>query len=219
LAKLDLELSKNKEEIQKLKSSLKKRRETKLKLLNKKSLNSLNQFYKKDGFLKSEKLAFYLTKSRDVINNYKEEKVSEELQISIKNISKFIEEADRDNQENNLIIDKIKNLENTDSQIKNEIKEIKAKEICRLFREIIKNDYERRFNTTRHAVISALVGEESCLVELDKLKREEKVKLYNIYILLNCHIKDYIEKLKLCRNYNNLSESLRWTKSTFDRLY
>ena len=47
-----------------------------------------------------------------------------------------------------------------------------------LIKEFNFNEYERRFKTTRYAVVSALIGEEHVNLEINRQIRENKVKNY-----------------------------------------
>jgi len=69
----------------------------------------------------------------------------------------------------------LKMLETKLDEIKNEIKSMRKNELTRIFREMVINNYKRRFNTTEEIVISALVGEDYLEKELNKLQRDMKV--------------------------------------------
>ena len=124
----------------------------------------------------------------DFLAKYKKEhKYEIEENFNMNTIEQFLEHKSKIDSETAQLIDYIKSLENKEVELKENLGKMKKKELDRLFKEILKNDYERRFNTSSHVVISAMIGEENTLTELYRQTREQKI---------------YYDKLKMCRIYN-----------------
>ena len=72
-------------------------------------------------------------------------------------------------------IQKIRDLEKQHQEIKEELNEMKQKELKRINKDFLINDYKRRFNVSQETVISAIIGEDNAANELIKQKRDQKV--------------------------------------------
>lgn len=70
---------------------------------------------------------------------------------------------------------KFKEMEAKYEEEKSEIIKMKKKELNRIGREFLLNDYKRRFNTDLRTVISAIAGQDTINHELLKLERDKKV--------------------------------------------
>jgi hypothetical protein len=81
---------------------------------------------------------------------------------------------------------KYESLKELKIKMLNEIDILKKKEVKRITREFLENDYERRFNVPIEIVLSALVG------EFNLNKEYEKQKIYR---------NEYIKNLKDCNFY------------------
>ena len=55
------------------------------------------------------------------------------------------------------------------------LKELREKELIRIGKEILMNNYERRFNTKQIEILASIVGEEQAIEEMAKYKRQKKV--------------------------------------------
>jgi hypothetical protein len=73
------------------------------------------------------------------------------------------------------LIQKIRDLEKQHQEIKEELNELKQKELKRINKEFLINDYKRRFNVSQETVISAIIGEDNAANELIKQMRDQKV--------------------------------------------
>lgn len=87
-----------------------------------------------------------------------------------------------------ILMTKIEEYEKTFSFYKLEIERQKKKEINRMIKEFLTNDYQRRFNVTQQTLVSAIYGEDSMSNEYHRMIREQKV---------------YFEKIKQCQSYHN----------------
>ncbi len=72
---------------------------------------------------------------------------------------------------------KFKEMEVKYENEKSEISKMKKKELNRIGREFLLNDYKRRFNTDLRTVVSAIAGQDTINHELLKLERDKKVYL------------------------------------------
>jgi hypothetical protein len=102
------------------------------------------------------------------------------------------------------LLKRIEDYEKTYNNYKMEIEKQKKKEITRINKEFITNDYQRRFNATLHTLISAIYGVDNMSAEYSKLIREQKVNffLFNFLIFIKI-IKNYFDKIKLCQSHHN----------------
>ena len=58
---------------------------------------------------------------------------------------------------------------------KNEINDLKTKELDRISKEFLLHQYGRKFNVKLEDVISALIGEEQLYNEIERQNRKKKV--------------------------------------------
>ena len=76
---------------------------------------------------------------------------------------------------------KIEEYEKKFKYYKLEIENQKKKEINRINKEFLTNDYQRRFNVSQHALVSAIYGEDNMSREYARMIREQKVKVEYFY--------------------------------------
>ena len=94
---------------------------------------------------------------------------------TFKEISKFYEKR-----KNNVEIEKVDGMEKIDQlqnkikNIENEIVELKNKEILRIFKEFVENDYEHRYHVSIDVVLAALLGEHMKNIEINKFAKFKK---------------------------------------------
>ena len=74
---------------------------------------------------------------------------------------------------------KIKNIEN-------EIVELKNKEVIRIFKEFIENDYQNKYHVTIDVVLAALLGEHMKNIEVNKFAKFKKEYFENIKNIRFC---------------------------------
>jgi hypothetical protein len=122
-----------------------------------------------------EKILNTLSPLKKFTNNSRNHAQSEKLNISLRRVSQFFENKVTLNGDTQKIIEKITVLEKRESALREEIKKLKEKEMKRIFKEFVKNNYDRRFNCEKKTVISALIGEENTPVELVRQYRQQKV--------------------------------------------
>ncbi len=76
-----------------------------------------------------------------------------------------------------VMMTKITEFEKIYDACKNEIQIYKKRELNRISKEYLTNDYERRYNVKQEIVISAICGEDNMNAEFSRLIREQKVNM------------------------------------------
>ncbi len=76
------------------------------------------------------------------------------------------------------LMSKISENEKVYNMCRAEIQMQKKRELNRISKEYLTNDYERRYNVPQEIVISSICGEDNMNSELSRLIREQKVKKY-----------------------------------------
>ena len=74
----------------------------------------------------------------------------------------------------NNIIEEYMNLLNEKENIKKIFYDMKKNEMNRIFNEYLKNDYFKRYKVEKTVVLSALIGEDNIMPELNKQARKAK---------------------------------------------
>ena len=74
----------------------------------------------------------------------------------------------------NYIIEEYMNLLNEKENIKKIFHDMKKNEMNRIFNEYLKNDYFKRYKVEKTVVLSALIGEDNIMPELNKQARKAK---------------------------------------------
>ena len=78
-----------------------------------------------------------------------------------------------------MLNDELNTLEAHITEVRNTVKDMKMKELERIFKEFISHSYESRYRAPPEIVTSALVGEEHSLVDLSKLFNKDRNYLAN----------------------------------------
>ena len=78
------------------------------------------------------------------------------------------------------------NLNNRRNDIKKFQHKLRKKEMDRIFEEYLRNDYFQRFKVEKNVVLSALIGEDNILPELNKQMREAR-KYYDSLKVCEMH--------------------------------
>jgi len=95
--------------------------------------------------------------------------------ISIKKVEDFLISKEKIDIGSELVLKEIFEIDNKIAKMKSFMLNMKKNEMNRILKEFNINDYERRFKTTKYEVISALIGEENTIIELNRQNREQKV--------------------------------------------
>lgn len=98
--------------------------------------------------------------------------------LSIKNFNGLVHSSSNkarivDNTVNSL--KEIKEIQASINDLKLKMERLRSKELQRINKEFLINDYQRRFNVTQEEVISAIVGEDNTMKEYAKLLKDQKV--------------------------------------------
>lgn len=127
-----------------------------------------------------KKLDSTLTKYKDkedIVQKYKEDNVFDsDTEINMKTIGDFLNKKILLDKETIELIDSINILEKKENELKEVLETMKKMEMNRLFKEFVRNDYERRFNVNKRVVISAMIGEDNTTHEVSRQQREQKVR-------------------------------------------
>ena len=159
------------------------------------NLNRNNQFKKSKPIFRTS-ITDKLTRKllpKDMIRKYKSKKKDIRLEnISIKEMNQLLNEK---NVFNTVIETKSVNLIDAFSKLKNdldyEIIQLKNKEMERIFKEFLYNDYGEKYHVTIETIIGCLVGESR--------KEKEMLKFYRMK-------KDIIDDLKKIQFYSIMSQ-------------
>ena len=137
-------------------------------------------------------------KNHEQKNNFSERKISDLVNIppilklnDVKNLIKNSEHNLSKNQQK--LLNEYLNLLNIKKNIKLEYENLKEKEMMRIFDEFLKNNYYERFKVEKNVVLSALIGEDNILPELNKQVREAR---------------KYFDSMKKIKMQNNRTDSM-----------
>lgn len=136
--------------------------------------NSINSFQKKgtlDYDPRESRLKFVI-----IYFNFQDEN-----KFNIYKLMESMNKKTHTNQEVMNLMSKVTDYENALKYYKTEIEKQKKREINRINKEFLTNDYQRRFNITQHTLVSAIYGEEKMSSEYSKLIRDQKVKYVLFY--------------------------------------
>ena len=112
---------------------------------------------------------------KSYIHSTVDDEQREQEKNNFKEISKFYE-----NKNNNVEIEKMDGMENIEQlqikikNIENEIIELKNKEVIRIFKEFVENDYQHRYHVSIDIVLAALLGEHMKNIEVNKFAKFKK---------------------------------------------
>lgn len=127
-----------------------------------KSFEKENQdIYEFKSWLK--KMNYYKKNEVFTINNLK----------TIKEINEYLDyrEGTFGNEASNYFVNQ-KEMEEEIEQLKTGMNLIKKEELARLFKELIMNEYERRFRVRKEDLFRAIVGEENATAEMANFRKE-----------------------------------------------
>ena len=145
----------------------------------------------KTNLIKKNKILKRSVTQTNIVKTYIHSSVDDEQRDQEKNtfkeISKLVEKVG-----NNVEIEKIDGMESIEKlqknikEVENEIVELKNKEILRIFKQFIENDYENKYQVSIDIVLAALFGEHTKNIEVNKYAKYKK---------------EYIDNLKSIRFY------------------
>ena len=139
----------------------------------------------KTNLIKKNSILKRSVSQTNIIKTYIHSSVDDEQRDQEKNtfkeILKFYEKRN-----NNYEIEKmegmgrVEDLQNKIKIIENEIVELKNKEIMRIFKQFVENDYQHRYHVTIDVVLAALLGEHMKNIEVNKFAKFKKEYLENL---------------------------------------
>ena len=139
----------------------------------------------KTNLIKKNSILKRSVSQTNIIKTYIHSSVDDEQRDQEKNtfkeILKFYEKRN-----NNYEIEKmegmgrIEDLQNKIKIIENEIIDLKNKEIMRIFKQFVENDYQHRYHVTIDVVLAALLGEHMKNIEVNKFAKFKKEYLENL---------------------------------------
>jgi hypothetical protein len=129
-----------------------------------------------DRNIKMKKSKKFNDKNEKILEKYKENFLMDNENFNLKSIQEFLDNKSGMKKETVEIINTLSFLEAQENKLRIILEKMKKDELNRLSKEFITNDYERRFKTTRHQVISAMIGEDNTMHEITKIQRDQKVK-------------------------------------------
>lgn len=142
---------------------------------------------------------------KSVVGNYTSERIDykndENIDFDKTDIEILVEEFGKIDKDTKYLMKYVKELEDIVSTIKLDMEKLKDREIARISKEFLINDYERRFKINIETVMSAIVGHNNTLLEMKKIFKERN---------------NYYESLKLCRNYDGFHSKY---KSLYKNLF
>ncbi len=98
--------------------------------------------------------------------------------LNIKTVEEYLNSKDKIDICSNLLLKELFDIDGKIAKMKSSMMNLRKNELNRLMKEFNTNDYERRFKTTKFVVISALIGEENTIAEIDRQTREQKVSSF-----------------------------------------
>jgi hypothetical protein len=211
-AKINLELNKLENKIEKTRLELKN---IGLKNINNKNLN--NPFFTSEN---KEKLnfdtydQFKLRRDQNAVNakitNLSNSNLIPPV-LKLRDVQEIVKKSEihiSQNQMERLI--KYFSLCKRRDEIKEFQDKLKKKEMNRIFEEYLKNDYFQRFKVEKNVVLSALIGEDNILPELNKQMRETKKYFDNLKsigmhkrIVTSEHSKNILKMNQILNNNKN----------------
>ena len=211
-AKINLELNKLENKIEKTRLELKN---IGLKNINNKNLN--NPFFTSEN---KEKLnfdtydQFKLRRDQNAVNakitNLSNSNLIPPV-LKLRDVQEIVKKSEihiSQNQMEKLI--KYFSLCKRRDEIKEFQDKLKKKEMNRIFEEYLKNDYFQRFKVEKNVVLSALIGEDNILPELNKQMRETKEYFDNLKsigmhkrIVTSEHSKNILKMNQILNNNKN----------------
>lgn len=113
----------------------------------------------------------------------------DQIPINVNKLNKFFEDRHVEYIDNNtnMLVNQVDRIEKLKSKIENEILYITDKEIIRITKEFLTNEYERVYKANIETILSSIVGFNNLRQAMKKFQIEKK---------------NYLFSIKLCRNFN-----------------
>lgn len=113
----------------------------------------------------------------------------DQIPINVNKLNKFFEDRHVEYIDNNtnMLVNQVDRIEKLKNKIENEILYITDKEIMRITKEFLTNEYERVYKANIETILSSIVGFNNLRQAMKKFQIEKK---------------NYLFSIKLCRNFN-----------------
>lgn len=133
----------------------------------------------------SEKIKNFNTKGINIHTSSKDSHLNINVdKLNIKTVEEYLNLKEKMDISSNMLLKDLFEIDGKLAKMKSFMMDMRRNEMNRLMKEFNTNDYERRFKTTRFVVISALIGEENTISELNRQNREHKVIKFLFIIYL-----------------------------------
>ena len=151
---------------------------------SKQSKNRRSSLLFKTNLIKKNSILKRSVSQANIVKTYIHSSVDDEQRDqemnTFKEISKLVENKENMEIEKMPGMNDIETLQKKIKSIENEIVELKNKEIIRIFKEFIENDYQNKYRVSIDVVLAALLGEHMKNIEVNKFSKFKKEYYENL---------------------------------------
>ena len=151
---------------------------------SKQSKNRRSSLVFKTNLIKRNSILKRSVSQANIVKTYIHSSVDDEQRDqemnTFKEISKLVENKENMEIEKMPGMNDIETLQKKIKSIENEIVELKNKEIIRIFKEFIENDYQNKYRVSIDVVLAALLGEHMKNIEVNKFSKFKKEYYENL---------------------------------------
>ena len=151
---------------------------------SKQSKNRRSSLLFKTNLIKKNSILKRSVSQANIVKTYIHSSVDDEQRDqemnTFKEISKLVENKENMEIEKMPGMNDIEALQKKIKSIENEIVELKNKEIIRIFKEFIENDYQNKYRVSIDGVLAALLGEHMKNIEVNKFSKFKKEYYENL---------------------------------------
>ena len=151
---------------------------------SKQSKNRRSSLLFKTNLIKRNSILKHSVSQTNIVKTYIHSSVDDEQRDqemnTFKEISKLVENKENMEIEKMPGMNDIETLQKKIKSIENEIVELKNKEIIRIFKEFIENDYQNKYRVSIDVVLAALLGEHMKNIEVNKFSKFKKEYYENL---------------------------------------
>ena len=151
---------------------------------SKQSKNRRSSLLFKTNLIKRNSILKRSVSQANIVKTYIHSSVDDEQRDqemnTFKEISKLVENKENMEIEKMPGMNDIETLQKKIKSIENEIVELKNKEIIRIFKEFIENDYQNKYRVSIDVVLAALLGEHMKNIEVNKFSKFKKEYYENL---------------------------------------
>ena len=151
---------------------------------SKQSKNRRSSLLFKTNLIKKNSILKRSVSQANIVKTYIHSSVDDEQRDqemnTFKEISKLVENKENMEIEKMPGMNDIETLQKKIKSIENEIVELKNKEIIRIFKEFVENDYQNKYRVSIDVVLAALLGEHMKNIEVNKFSKFKKEYYENL---------------------------------------